>query len=74
MDSVLILNEIVDEVRRRKHESFIFKTDFEKTYDCVDWDFLDWMMDRMRFRFKWRKWVRECLSTVRISILLMEAR
>ncbi|GLT33516.1 hypothetical protein SLA2020_080980 [Shorea laevis] len=70
VDSVLILNEVVDEVKRRKHESFIFKADFEKAYDCVDWDFLDWMMDRMGFGVKWRKWIQECLSTARISILI----
>ncbi|GLU05147.1 hypothetical protein SLE2022_222630 [Rubroshorea leprosula] len=70
VDSVLILNEAVDEVKRRKQESFIFKADFEKAYDCVDWDFLDWMMDRMGFGAKWRKWIRECLSTARISILI----
>ncbi|GKV01451.1 hypothetical protein SLEP1_g14002 [Rubroshorea leprosula] len=70
VDSVLVLNEVVDEVRRKKQESFIFKADFEKAYDCVDWDFLDWMMDRMGFGVKWRKWIRECLSTARISILV----
>ncbi|GKV45295.1 hypothetical protein SLEP1_g52400 [Rubroshorea leprosula] len=70
VDSVLVLNEVVDEVKRKKQESFIFKADFEKAYDCVDWDFLDWMMDRMGFGVKWRKWIRECLSTARISILL----
>ncbi|GKV46286.1 hypothetical protein SLEP1_g53278 [Rubroshorea leprosula] len=68
--SVLVLNEVVDEVKRKKQKSFIFKVDFEKAYDCVDWDFLDWMMDRMGFGVKWRKWIRECLSTAKISILL----
>ncbi|GKV04538.1 hypothetical protein SLEP1_g16691 [Rubroshorea leprosula] len=70
VDSVLILNEVVDEVKRRKQESFIFKADFEKAYDCVNWDFLDWMMDRMGFEAKWRKWICECLSTTRVSILI----
>ncbi|GKV22565.1 hypothetical protein SLEP1_g32427 [Rubroshorea leprosula] len=70
VDSVLVLNEVVDEVKKKKQESFIFKADFEKAYDCVDWDILDWMMDRMGFGVKWRKWIRECLSTARISILL----
>ncbi|GLT98877.1 hypothetical protein SLE2022_163520 [Rubroshorea leprosula] len=47
VDSVLVLNEAVHEVKRRKQESFILKADFEKAYDCVDWGFLDWMMNRM---------------------------
>ncbi|GKV41009.1 hypothetical protein SLEP1_g48590 [Rubroshorea leprosula] len=32
--------------------------------------FLDWMMNRMGFGMKWRKWMWECLSTTRISILI----
>ncbi|GKV15237.1 hypothetical protein SLEP1_g26035 [Rubroshorea leprosula] len=70
VDSVLILNEVVDEVKQRKQESFIFKADFEKAYDCVDWNFLDWMMEQMGFGVMWRKWIQECLSTTRISILI----
>ncbi|GKV09904.1 hypothetical protein SLEP1_g21338 [Rubroshorea leprosula] len=70
VDSVLILNEVVHEVKRRKQQSFMFKADFEKAYDCVDWGFLDWMMDSMGFRDKWRKWIWECLSTARISVLI----
>ncbi|GKV21745.1 hypothetical protein SLEP1_g31697 [Rubroshorea leprosula] len=70
VDSVLILNEVVDEVKQRKQESFIFKADFEKAYDCVDWNFLDWMMEQMGFGVRWRKWIQECLSTTRISILI----
>ncbi|GKU93870.1 hypothetical protein SLEP1_g7429 [Rubroshorea leprosula] len=48
----------------------MFKADFEKAYDCVDSGFLDWMMDSMGFGDKWRKWIRECLSTARISVLI----
>ncbi|GKV30974.1 hypothetical protein SLEP1_g39727 [Rubroshorea leprosula] len=70
VDSVLILNEVVDEVKQRKQESFIFKADFEKAYDCVDWNFLDWMMEQMGFGMRWRKWIHECLSTTRMSILI----
>ncbi|GKV37063.1 hypothetical protein SLEP1_g45131 [Rubroshorea leprosula] len=68
--SVLVLNEVVHEVKWRKQESFILKADFEKAYDCVDWGFLDWMMNRMGFGVKWRKWMWECFSIARISILI----
>ncbi|GLT52596.1 hypothetical protein SLA2020_259280 [Shorea laevis] len=70
VDSVLVLNEVVHEVKWRKQESFILKANFEKVYDSVDWGFLDWMMDSMGFGTKWRKWMWECLSTVRIFILI----
>lgn len=35
MDSVLVANEIVDEVKRRKDSCVIFKADFKKAYDSV---------------------------------------
>ncbi|GLU06807.1 hypothetical protein SLE2022_238000 [Rubroshorea leprosula] len=70
VDSVLVLNEVVDEVKKRKKPAFVFKADFEKAYDCVDWSFLDWMMEKCGFGTKWRGWITECLSTARISILV----
>ncbi|GKU94200.1 hypothetical protein SLEP1_g7726 [Rubroshorea leprosula] len=36
VDSVLVLNEVVDEIKRKKQPAFVFKADFEKAYDCVD--------------------------------------
>ncbi|GLT95878.1 hypothetical protein SLE2022_135350 [Rubroshorea leprosula] len=41
VDSVLVLNEVVDEVKLKKQKIFVFKADFEKAYDCVDWAYLD---------------------------------
>ncbi|GLT63247.1 hypothetical protein SLA2020_358250 [Shorea laevis] len=70
VDSVLILNEVVDEAKKKKQQAFIFKADFEKAYDCVDWSFLDWMMDRFGFGIKWRGWIKECLATARASVLV----
>ncbi|GKV49617.1 hypothetical protein SLEP1_g56358 [Rubroshorea leprosula] len=70
VDSVLVLNEVVDEIKRKKQPAFVFKADFKKAYDCVDWSFLDWMMERLGFGKKWRGWIRECLSMARISVLV----
>ncbi|GKV19346.1 hypothetical protein SLEP1_g29624 [Rubroshorea leprosula] len=70
VDSVLVLNEVVDEVRNRKTPAFVFKADFQKAYDCVNWSYLDWMMDRFGFGAKWRGWIKECLSTARCSVLV----
>ncbi|GKU98554.1 hypothetical protein SLEP1_g11546 [Rubroshorea leprosula] len=70
VDSVLVLNEVVDEVRSRKTPAFVFKADFQKAYDCVNWSYLDWMMDRFGFGAKWRGWIKECLSTTRCSMLV----
>ncbi|GKV07285.1 hypothetical protein SLEP1_g19080 [Rubroshorea leprosula] len=69
-DGILILNEVVEEIRRKKISSFIFKADFEKAYDSVNWDFLDEMMRRLGFGEKWRLWIKECLQTASVSVLV----
>jgi len=37
LDGILIANEVVDEARKTKKELLLFKVDFEKAYDSVDW-------------------------------------
>ncbi|MDD0148535.1 reverse transcriptase domain-containing protein, partial [Shigella flexneri] len=39
LDWVLIANELVDEVKKGNKPALIFKIDFEKAYDMVNWNF-----------------------------------
>jgi hypothetical protein len=55
LGGILISNEVVDEPRKTKKELMLFKVDFEKAYDSVDWDYLDAVMGRMSFPTLWRK-------------------
>ncbi|MCI73732.1 receptor-like kinase, partial [Trifolium medium] len=48
----------------------LFKVDFEKAYDSVDWGYLDAVMGRTGFPTLWRKWITECVSTTTTSILV----
>ncbi|GKV25593.1 hypothetical protein SLEP1_g35004 [Rubroshorea leprosula] len=66
----VIANEVIDEAKRKRKKSFLFKVDFEKAYDKVSWDFIDYMLMRMGFTVTWRKWIKECLQTSMISILV----
>jgi len=36
LDSVLVANEVLEEVKRRKSSCIFFKVDYEKAYDSVD--------------------------------------
>ncbi|KAL8531251.1 hypothetical protein ACS0TY_008034 [Phlomoides rotata] len=41
----------------------IFKVDFEKAnYDIVWSEFVDDMLDRMKFYKRWRRWIHSCTS------------
>ena len=46
LDVVLIANEAVDEKRRSGEERIVFKIDFEKAYNHVDWGFLEHVLER----------------------------
>jgi len=70
LDSVVLVNEVIDEVRRIKGKCTIIKVDFEKAYDSVNWEFLLYMMARLGFCDKWIKWIRGCLESSTISVLV----
>jgi len=54
MDGKLVLNEVMDLVKRSKKECLIFKVDLEKVYDSVKWSFLDHTLMRFGFCKKWQ--------------------
>ena len=70
LDGILVANEIVDEARRRKKELLLFKVDFEKAYDSIDWGYLQEVMLKMGFSTLWRKWIKECVETATTSVLV----
>ncbi|PNX59990.1 cysteine-rich receptor-like protein kinase, partial [Trifolium pratense] len=69
LDGILIANEVVDDARKAKKELMLFKVDFEKAYDSMDWGYLDADMERMTFPTLWRKWIRECVGTTTAYVL-----
>ena len=56
----------------RGRKGVVFKIDFEKAYDHVEWEFLDFVLERKGFTPTWRKWIRGCLSSVEYSVILNE--
>jgi len=39
LDIVLVMNEVLDDLKRRRKSGVIVKLDFEKAYDSVSWEF-----------------------------------
>jgi hypothetical protein len=37
MDGILVATKIMDEEKRANKELILFKVNFEKAYDCMDW-------------------------------------
>jgi hypothetical protein len=68
MDGVLSLHEIIHEVKRRKQNGVIFKVDFEKAYDKVNWNFLHNMTMKKGFGDKWSDWVLKTVKGGKVAI------
>ncbi|CAK8576836.1 unnamed protein product [Lathyrus sativus] len=69
-DGILLANEITDYAKRFNKELLFFKADFAKSYDCVDWSYLDEMLVKMVFSPNWLKWIRGFVFNSYISILI----
>nr|GFB07481.1 RNA-directed DNA polymerase, eukaryota [Tanacetum cinerariifolium] len=48
----------------------IFKVDFEKAYDSVQWDYLDDILKKFGFGDRWCGWIRSCLRSSRGSVMV----
>ncbi|GJT61429.1 RNA-directed DNA polymerase, eukaryota, reverse transcriptase zinc-binding domain protein [Tanacetum coccineum] len=70
LDSILIANETVNYAKKEKLKLLIFKVDFEKAFDSVNWKFLIDIMSQMGFSAKWCKLIHACLSSASISVLI----
>lgn len=70
LHSVLVVNETLDEVKRKKKGGIFLKVDFEKAYDSVSWNYILYMLQRMGFCSQWVKWIAECLRSARASVLV----
>ncbi|GJT00400.1 RNA-directed DNA polymerase, eukaryota, reverse transcriptase zinc-binding domain protein [Tanacetum coccineum] len=70
LEGPFILNEIIHWCKAKKKQSMIFKVDFEKAFDSVRWDFLDYILKKFGFGSRWCTWIQSCLKSSRGSILV----
>ena len=68
LEVVLIANEAVDSILRKKESGLLCKLDIEKAYDHISWDFLFQIMEKMGFGRKC-SWIKWCISTATFSAL-----
>ena len=66
----LVANEVADDVKRKKKKCLLFIVDFKKIYYLVSWEFLLYMLHRLRFHATWIEWIRGCLGFSWASVLV----
>ena len=65
-----MVNEVLEEVKRKKKSCVFFKVDYEKVYDSVSWEFIFYMPGRLGFYEKWVRWIKSCLESSSVSVLV----
>lgn len=61
---------MVDDLVSNKREGILCKLDMEKTYDHVNWKFMDYMLGRLIFGNKQRKWMNTCITTTSFAVMV----
>ncbi|MCH96329.1 LINE-1 reverse transcriptase like [Trifolium medium] len=70
LDGVVVVNELIDLAKRRRDKALLLKVDFEKAYDSVNWKYLNFVLRKMKFPTKWMEWMKACIFTSSMSILV----
>ncbi|XP_038995739.1 uncharacterized protein LOC120120058 [Hibiscus syriacus] len=63
-------NEGIECWRKKGLKGVVFKVDFKRAYDSVDWRILVKIMSKMGFGDRWSSWMYKCISTASISVLV----
>nr|KAJ0214062.1 hypothetical protein LSAT_V11C400160070 [Lactuca sativa] len=70
LEGPLIVNELVSWTQKTGRKMLLFKADFNKAFDSVNWEYLDSIMMQMNFSEKWRRWIAGCLESSKASVLV----
>lgn len=62
MDGVVIVQEVLHELKRKKEEEVILKLDFKKAYGKASWQFLEEVLEKKGFSETWIKWVMQAVK------------
>ena len=71
MDNALIALECIHALQKssdRKGKYCGYKLDLVKTYDRVDWSYLEGTLSKLGFAEKWVKWIMNCVKSVTYSV------
>ena len=69
-DSVVISEEIIAAWRRSGTTGFVWKMNFAKAYDSLDWRFLWHVLKRRGFPKVWTNCMKQCVCTTTFAVLI----
>ena len=73
LDNLIIAHELHHTIKTKKKGRARFaaiKVDLSKAYDCLSWNFLEAVLQKMGFSQLWINSIMQCVSTVSYRILI----
>jgi Reverse transcriptase (RNA-dependent DNA polymerase) len=70
LDSVITAHEILHHVYVSKEPSLLFKVDFQKAFDFVNWRYLFKTFTQRGFSHMWVSWMKKMLWGGRVNVLI----
>ena len=68
LEGVVILHEVIHELKTSKKKGLIMKIDFEKAYDKVRWDSLEEVMIGKELPTTWIGWIMQTVQGGRVCV------
>lgn len=56
--------------RKLRKKIILFKVDFHKAFDFVNWEYLESILTQLGYGDNWCMWIRGCLQSARLSVLV----
>lgn len=69
-NNVTAAEELIFNIQSWKINSHIFKVDFQKSFNIVDWDFLFEILSARGIGWHWISWIKTILMTPKANILV----
>jgi hypothetical protein len=65
LEGMVVLHEILHEIRVKNLKGIILKLDFKKTYEKVHWNYMMEVLRRKNFPNKWLEWTKQIVEGVK---------
>lgn len=57
-------------IKSKQSSGLVFKVDFEKAFDTINWSFIFHLLEKMKFHNKWSEWLSSIFYSSKVSVLV----
>lgn len=70
-DNIVCVQEVIHDIKSKNIKGVMFKLDFEKAFDKVNWDFLIETLKARGFGTLFQSWIKTILEGGKLASILM---